>query len=116
MRKLEEKFRENTTLKYYNENAIIFSATTQIVDFSITQDKFLALLQPNAYILDFGAAARRVTTQEEFNAAFQEALESKTPFVIDAIVDSDDKVWPMVAPGAPINECFDGKDFESKNK
>ena len=63
-----------------------------------------------------GAAARRVTTQEEFNAAFQEALESKTPFVIDAIVDSDDKVWPMVAPGAPINECFDGKDFESKNK
>lgn len=24
MRKLEEKFRENTTLKYYNENAIIF--------------------------------------------------------------------------------------------
>lgn len=54
MRKLEEKFRENTTLKYYNENATIFSATTQIVDFSITQDKFLALLQPNAYILDFG--------------------------------------------------------------
>ena len=44
MRKLEEKFRENTTLKYYNENATIFSATTQIVDFSITQDKFLALL------------------------------------------------------------------------
>ena len=43
MRKLEEKFRENTTLKYYNENATIFSATTQIVDFSITQDKFLAL-------------------------------------------------------------------------
>ena len=41
MRKLEEKFRENTTLKYYNENATIFSATTQIVDFSITQDKFL---------------------------------------------------------------------------
>ena len=38
-----------------------------------------------------GTAARRVTTQEEFNAAFQEALESKTPFVIDAIVDSDDK-------------------------
>ena len=31
MRKLEEKFRENTTLKYYNENATIFSATTQIV-------------------------------------------------------------------------------------
>ena len=25
MRKLDEKFRENTTLKYYNENATVFS-------------------------------------------------------------------------------------------
>ena len=58
-----------------------------------------------------GAAARRVTTQEEFNAAFQEALESKTPFVIDAIVDSDDKVWPMVAPGAAISDVFDEDDM-----
>ena len=62
-----------------------------------------------------GATARRVTTQEEFIAAFKEALASKTPFVIDAIIDSDDKVWPMVAPGAPISECFDGKDLENKN-
>lgn len=61
MRKLEEKFRENTTLKYYNENATSFSATTQIVDFSTTQDKFLALLQPNAYILDFGCGSGRDT-------------------------------------------------------
>ena len=61
MRKLEEKFCENTTLKYYNENATSFSATTQIVDFSITQDKFLALLQPNAYILDFGCGSGRDT-------------------------------------------------------
>ena len=61
MRKLEEKFRENTTLKYYNENATIFSATTQIVDFSTTQDKFLALLQPNAYILDFGCGSGPVS-------------------------------------------------------
>ena len=62
-----------------------------------------------------GATARRVTTQEEFIAAFKEALASRTPFVIDAIIDSDDKVWPMVAPGAPISECFDGKDLENKN-
>ncbi|MCI7106753.1 MAG: biosynthetic-type acetolactate synthase large subunit [Lachnospiraceae bacterium] len=61
-----------------------------------------------------GATARRVTTREEFEAAFQEALTCKTPFVIDAIIDSDDKVWPMVAPGAPINECFDGEDIAGK--
>ena len=57
-----------------------------------------------------GAEARRVTTREEFEDAFKEALACKKPFVIDAIIDSDDKVWPMVAPGAPISECFDGSD------
>lgn len=61
-----------------------------------------------------GATARRVTTREEFEAAFEEALACKTPFVIDAVVDSDDKVWPMVAPGAPINECFDDEDLKNK--
>ena len=63
-----------------------------------------------------GAEARRVTTREEFTEAFKEALESKIPFVIDAIIDSDDKVWPMVAPGAPISECFDGEDYSKKQK
>ena len=59
-----------------------------------------------------GAKARRVTTREEFEAAFKEALACKKPFVIDAIIDADDKVWPMVAPGAPISECFDGDDVK----
>ena len=63
-----------------------------------------------------GAEARRVTTQEEFREAFAEALECKKPFVIDCIIDSDDKVWPMVAPGTPINEAFDEDDYNSKNK
>ena len=58
-----------------------------------------------------GCEARRVTSQEEFEAAFAEALECKKPFVIDCIIDSDDKVWPMVAPGAPINEAFDSSDM-----
>ena len=61
-----------------------------------------------------GAEARRVTTREEFEAAFAEALRCDKPFVIDAIIDSNDKVWPMVAPGAPINECFDGEDYSAK--
>jgi acetolactate synthase-1/2/3 large subunit len=58
-----------------------------------------------------GATARRVTTREEFDAAFAEALECSTPFVIDAIIDSDDKVWPMVSPGTSIDKCFDGEDY-----
>ncbi len=61
-----------------------------------------------------GAESRRVTSREEFEAVFAEALECKKPFVIDCIIDSDDKVWPMVAPGAPINEAFDEKDLNNK--
>ncbi len=61
-----------------------------------------------------GAAARRVTSKEEFEKAFSEALNSRTPFVIDCIIDSDDKVWPMVAPGTPINESFDEEDYIAK--
>ena len=53
------------------------------------------------------------TTQEEFEKAFADALKSKTPFVIDCIIDSDDKVWPMVAPGKPIDESFDEEDYNA---
>ena len=62
-----------------------------------------------------GAKAKRVMTKEEFEAAFAEALESEVPYVIDCIIDSDDKVWPMVAPGTPINEAFDEEDYSNKN-
>ncbi len=48
----------------------------------------------------------RVTTQEEFSKALSEALSSEKPVLIDCIIDCDAKVWPMVAPGAPINEFF----------
>ncbi|MCR4831874.1 MAG: biosynthetic-type acetolactate synthase large subunit [Pseudobutyrivibrio sp.] len=54
-----------------------------------------------------GATGYRVTTREEFNNALSEAMRSEKPVLIDCIIDSDDKVWPMVAPGAPINEFFE---------
>jgi acetolactate synthase-1/2/3 large subunit len=56
-----------------------------------------------------GAKGYRVSTQEEFKAALSEAMRSDKPVLIDAIINSDDKVWPMVAPGAPINEFFPEK-------
>lgn len=61
-----------------------------------------------------GAKGIRATTQEEFKEAFEKALTLNRPIVIDCQVDSDDKVWPMVAPGAPINEAFDEKDLEKQ--
>ena len=62
-----------------------------------------------------GAAAFRVTPREEFDQVFAKALEINGPVVIDAIIDCDDKVWPMVAPGAPISEAFTDEDLKNKN-
>ena len=59
-----------------------------------------------------GATGYRATTREEFNEVFKKALESKTPVVIDCIIDSDDKVWPMVAPGEPISSAFTEEDLK----
>lgn len=61
-----------------------------------------------------GATGLRATSKEEFSQAFAKALDMKTPVVIDCVINCDDKVWPMVAPGAPISDCFDDKDIEKK--
>ena len=54
-----------------------------------------------------GASAYRVTSQDEFRDALSEAMRSEKPVLIDCIINSDDKVWPMVAPGAPIDQFFE---------
>lgn len=63
-----------------------------------------------------GAVGIRVTTQKEFREAFAKALEINQPILIDCQIDSDDKVWPMVAPGAAISEAFDEEDLNKKQK
>lgn len=59
-----------------------------------------------------GAVGIRAATREEFRKAFQEALAMGRPVVIDCQIDSDEKVWPMVAPGAAISEAFSEEDLE----
>lgn len=61
-----------------------------------------------------GAKAVRVTKKEEVDDAIRQAIESEDPFVIEVVIDHDDKVWPMVAPGAAIEEVFDEKDQRNK--
>ncbi len=63
-----------------------------------------------------GADGATVHTMEEFEKAFRYALELKKPFVIDCIIDQNDKVWPMVNPGGAIEECFTGEDLKKKAK
>ena len=61
-----------------------------------------------------GAVGMCVDSQEGFRKAFAEALTLKRPVVIDCQIGSDDKVWPMVAPGAAISDAFDEDDMTQK--
>ncbi len=61
-----------------------------------------------------GASAYRARTCEEFADVFAKALDSDMPVLIDCIIDSDDKVWPMVAPGNAIDEAFDEEDIKKE--
>ena len=61
-----------------------------------------------------GAVGIHVETQDEFKEAFKSALSLNRPVVIDCQIGSDDKVWPMVAPGADIKEAFDEEDMKNE--
>ena len=61
-----------------------------------------------------GATGMRAMSQEAFAEELAKALEMKPPVLIDCIIDSDDNVWPMVAPGAPISEAFDESDLRNR--
>lgn len=61
-----------------------------------------------------GAKAYRITKKEEVESVIREAMALNEPVVIDCIIDSDDKVWPMVAPGAAIEDVFAEEDLLNK--
>ena len=61
-----------------------------------------------------GAKAYRVADIESFENALKEAIELNIPCVIECDICKDDKVFPMVAPGAPISEAFDREDLNKK--
>lgn len=59
-----------------------------------------------------GAVGIRVTTKEELQDAIEKAIELNTTVVLDCIIDSDDKVFPMVPAGANIEDAFDEDDLQ----
>ena len=61
-----------------------------------------------------GARGKRVTKKEDFASAFREAAASDGPFVLDCVIDPDDKVFPMVPAGAAIADTFDEDDLKAK--
>lgn len=61
-----------------------------------------------------GCTAIRVNNKEEVASAIEKAISLKAPVVIECIVPEDDKVFPMVPSGSPINEAFDEDDLNKK--
>ena len=61
-----------------------------------------------------GAKGIRVTKKEEVEPAIREAMAAGGPVIIDVQIDSDDKVCPMVAPGAAIEEAFNQEDLDQR--
>lgn len=58
-----------------------------------------------------GCRAFKVTTKEEALPAIKEAIACGKPALIEVVIHEDDKVFPMVSPGAPISDVFDADDM-----
>lgn len=61
-----------------------------------------------------GAKAYKVSSREELRPALEAAFALGAPVVIDCQINCDDKVYPMVSPGAPIQDAFDDTDLKIK--
>ena len=61
-----------------------------------------------------GAKAYRATTIDEFEEALKEAVKLNIPCVIEAQIDEDDKVFPMVPANTAISEAFSAEDLAEK--
>lgn len=58
-----------------------------------------------------GCMAIKVTKKEEVMPALKQALAAQKPVLIEVVIDSDDKVFPMVPAGKPIDTVFDADDL-----
>ena len=64
-------------------------------------------------VLDYEALAKAVgvdyyyaSTRDEYKKAINSVIKNKKPAIINAIVETDEKVLPMVAPGKPIDDIM----------
>ena len=59
----------------------------------------------------FGGVGFRVEKRDDLENVLNEALSINKPVIIDYRIDSDKKVFPMVAPGAPIHQIINEEDL-----
>lgn len=55
----------------------------------------------------YGIKGIRIEKNDHVEAALKEALESEEPVILECIINEENMVLPMVAPGAPIDEIVD---------
>lgn len=56
----------------------------------------------------YGIKAARITKPEELDAVIEEMLASREPFLLDAQVEEEANVFPMVPAGAALDEIIGG--------
>ena len=54
----------------------------------------------------FGAKACRVKTIDEFRQAFETAMQTDGPYLIDVVIDINESVLPMLPPGGSIDDII----------
>ncbi|MDS0527186.1 biosynthetic-type acetolactate synthase large subunit [Clostridium sp. SHJSY1] len=59
----------------------------------------------------FGATGYRVEERNQLEEILKKSLDSTNPVLIDYRIDYDKKVFPMVAPGAPIHQIICEEDI-----
>lgn len=60
----------------------------------------------------FGAKGFRIEKREDVEEVLKKAIDSKEPVLIDYVISNDKKVFPMVAPCAPINQFISEEDLK----
>lgn len=96
------------TLSYYNQNAAQFSNSTQSLDFSSVQDKFLSFLQPQAHILDFGCGPGRDTKYFLSHGCSTDAIDGSEEFCRIASEYTGIPVKQMLFQELNASEEYDG--------
>ncbi|MCL2323572.1 MAG: biosynthetic-type acetolactate synthase large subunit [Oscillospiraceae bacterium] len=59
----------------------------------------------------FGAKGLRINDRSEVETVLKQAIDLKEPVVIDCMIEGEEKVFPMVAPGNPINKIITEDDI-----
>lgn len=62
----------------------------------------------------FGLPGERVSSPDEFEAAFKRAMSHDGPYLIDVLIDMDEFVLPMLPPGGSIDDIITSRQEAEK--